>query len=209
MFKLAVFDFDSTIMDGETIDILAKEAGVEVEVSKITKEAMEGRLDFFEALSKRVALLKGMQSSKVDEICANLPYIAGAKEIIEYLRELNYKVFLFSGGFTNATSIAKDRLGFDMDFSNTLHAKSGILTGLVGGEMTFSNSKGMMLKKLQSILNIKKEDTLVVGDGANDISMFKEAGVKIAFCAKEVLKKEADICIEDKDLKLITNYIKG
>ena len=209
MFKLAVFDFDSTIMDGETIDILAKEAGVADEVSKITKEAMEGRLDFFEALTKRVTLLKGMESSKVDEICTNLPYISGAKEIVDYLKELNYKVFLFSGGFVNATSIARDRLGFDMDFSNTLHAKDGILTGLVGGEMTFSNSKGAMLKKLQTILNIDKKSTLVVGDGANDLSMFKEAGIKVAFCAKEVLKKEADICIEDKDLKLITNYIKG
>lgn len=209
MSKIAVFDFDSTIMDGETIDILAKEAGVEMEVSKITREAMEGRVDFFESLIKRVALLKGMQCSKVDEICANLPYIEGAKEIIEYLKRLNYKVFLFSGGFSNATSIARDRLGFDMDFSNTLHTKSGILTGLVGGEMTFSNSKGVMLKKLQTILGVKKENTVVVGDGANDLSMFRESGVKIAFCAKEVLKKEADFCIDEKDLRLIANYVRG
>jgi len=196
-------------MDGETIDILASHYGVSQEVSKITKQAMEGELDFFEALSQRVALLKEMDVVKVDEVCQNLPFITGAKEIISYLKNINYKVFVFSGGFKNATSHAKNILGFDMDFSNTLHAKYGKLTGMVGGEMTFSNSKGEMLKKLQTILDIDKNDTLVVGDGANDISMFKEAGTKIAFCAKDILKKEADICIDKKDLTIIKNYIKG
>jgi len=207
--KLAVFDFDSTLMDGETIDILASHYGVSQEVSKITKQAMEGELDFFEALSQRVALLKEMDAVKVDEVCQNLPFITGAKEIISYLKNINYKVFVFSGGFKNATSHAKNILGFDMDFSNTLHVKYGKLTGMVGGEMTFSNSKGEMLKKLQTILDIDKNDTLVVGDGANDISMFKEARTKIAFCAKDILKKEADICIDKKDLTIIKNYIKG
>lgn len=206
--KFVIFDFDSTLMDGETIDILAKNHGVEEKVATITKEAMEGKLDFFESLQRRVAFLEGMPEKKVTEICSNLPFITGAKTIIDHFKSLGYKVFVFSGGFRPATSAARERLGFDMDFSNVLHAKNGVLTGLVGGEMCFSGSKGIMIQKLRALFGVAKEDIVVVGDGANDISMFKEAGTKIAFCAKEVLKKEADIIIDTKDLSLIRDYIK-
>ncbi len=201
--KLCVFDFDSTLMDGETIDFLADELGLKKEVSKITKEAMSGKIDFFESLTKRVSLLKGLEVSKVDEICHNLPYMTGAKETIYELKKQNYKVVVFSGGFRNATSYAKDKLGFDADFSNILHSNNGVLSGLVGGDMMFDFSKGDMILRLQELLNISKEDTLVVGDGANDRSMFAHAKIKVAFCAKDILKKEANVIIDTKDLTRI------
>ncbi|MDR3346510.1 MAG: phosphoserine phosphatase SerB [Campylobacteraceae bacterium] len=209
MIKLAVFDFDSTLMDGETIDILAASRGVGEEVSKITAAAMRGELDFFESLQKRVALLKGMSEQKAVDICHHLTYMPGAKELIKELKQRGIKVVVFSGGFRFATSYAKDILGFDADFANVLHAKDGFLTGLVGGDMMFGYSKGDMLSRLQKLLFISKDDTMAVGDGANDLSMFAVSGVKVAFCAKEILRKNADIIINEKDLtKILTNVLK-
>jgi len=205
--KLAVFDFDATLMDGETIDFLAEPLGLKDKVASITEMAMRGELDFFESLIMRVKLLEGLEEKKVNEICHNLPYMPGADETIKALKKEGYKVLVFSGGFRNATSYAKDVLGFDADFSNILHSKNGILTGLVGGDMMFSNSKGDMLRRIQAILGIDKNDTLVVGDGANDLSMFRYAGKKVAFCAKDVLKKEADFVVNEKDLTKILEFV--
>ena len=205
--KLAVFDFDSTLMDGETIEIIASEIGLQDEVSAITRRAMEGELDFFDSLTYRVSLLNGIKESRVNEICHTLPYMPGAKETILGLKQRGYIVVCFSGGFKNATEHAKSVLGYDADFSNILHAKDGVLTGKVGGEMMFSDSKGQMLKRLQSILNVSPENTITVGDGANDLSMFKYANTKVAFCAKQCLKEASTICLEEKDLRLLLDYI--
>jgi len=201
--KLCIFDFDSTLMDGETIDFLAKALNFEKEVSLITKKAMEGEIDFFESLTKRVSFLKGLDENVVDEICHNLPYMMGAKETIRALKKKGYIVVVFSGGFRNATNYAKKQLGFDADFANILHVKDSILSGLVGGDMMFNDSKGDMLQRLQTLLKINRENTMVVGDGANDLSMFEFAGTKVAFCAKEVLRKKANVIINDKDLTKI------
>jgi len=205
--KLAVFDFDSTLMDGETIDFLAEPLGLKDKVAAITEMAMRGELDFFESLIMRVKLLEGLEEKKVNEICHNLPYMPGADETIKALKKEGYKVLVFSGGFRNATTYAKEILGFDADFANILHSKNGVLTGLVGGDMMFSTSKGDMLRRIQAVLGINKKDTLVVGDGANDLSMFKYASKKVAFCAKDVLKKEADFIVDEKDLTKILEFI--
>ncbi len=201
--KLCVFDFDSTLMDGETIDFLANELGIKDKVAKITEDTMKGKIDFYESLTTRVGYLKGLKESRVDEICHNLPYMSGAKESIKELKKMGYKVMVFSGGFRNATTYAKDILGYDVDFSNILHTKRGNLTGKVGGDMMFGFSKGDMLQRLQALLNIDRKDTMVVGDGANDLSMFKFADTRVAFCAKDALKKEANVVIEEKDLTKI------
>lgn len=205
--KLAVFDFDSTLIDGETIEMLAQSYGVGEEVSQITTEAMEGRLDFYESLKARVSLLKGMSEQMVHQICKNLPLNPGAKEVIASLQEKGYKVVCFSGGFKIATQYFGEILGLDAEFSNTLHCKNGLLTGEVSGEMMFSDSKGQMLYTLQKLLSISPVDTLVVGDGANDASMFIYADKKVAFCAKEVLKKQANIIIDVKNLNRILKFI--
>lgn len=207
MLKLAVFDFDSTLMDGETIDFFADELGIGDEVARITEEAMSGRLDFFESLQQRVGLLKGLDFSVVEKISHNLPYMPGAKETIAELKNRGMTVVCFSGGFRTATSYAKNILGYDADFSNVLHEKEGKLTGLVGGDMMFNFSKGDMLVRLQSVLGVNEDETLVCGDGANDLSMFAHAGTRVAFCARDILKKEANIIIEEKDLSLLLKEI--
>ncbi len=203
MLKLAVFDFDSTLMDGETIDFFADELGIGEKVAAITQEAMSGRLDFFESLQQRVGLLKGLDYSVVEKVSQNLPYMNGAKETIKALKDKGLTVVCFSGGFRSATGYAKDILGFDADFANILHEKDGKLTGLVGGDMMFFSSKGDMIQRLQKILGVSSEETLVCGDGANDLSMFAHAGTRVAFCAREILQKEANIIINEKDLRLI------
>lgn len=205
--KLAVFDFDSTLMDGETIDFFAAELGLEQKVAHITEQAMNGRLDFFESLITRVELLEGLEYDKVIEIGKNLPLMPGALEIVPELKAKGYKVVCFSGGFRVGTSPAAEKLGLDADFSNVLHHKDGRLTGLVGGDMMFDYSKGDMIQRLQNILGITREDTLVAGDGANDRSMFAHADTRIAFCAKDILKKEANIIIDQKDLTKILDHI--
>ncbi len=205
--KLAAFDFDSTLMDGETLEFLAREIGIEQQVKDITDSAMRGEIDFFESLQKRVALLKGLDVNVVDNICANLPMMNGAMETVKELKRLGYKVICFSGGFKNATVPFAKKVGLDAEFSNILHSKDGVLTGFVGGGMLFSDSKGELLKRIQNITGVTPDDTIAVGDGANDLSMFQYAGKKIAFCAKPVLKKEADIIIDYKDLTFILDNI--
>ncbi len=205
--KLAAFDFDSTLMDGETLEFLAREIGIEQEVKEITDSAMRGEIDFFESLQKRVALLKGLNVEVVDRVCSNLPMMNGAFETVNELKKQGYRVICFSGGFKNATIPFAQKVGLDAEFSNILHSKDGVLTGLVGGGMLFNDSKGEMLKRIQSITGITPENTIAVGDGANDLSMFKYAGKKVAFCAKPVLKKEADIIIDYKDLTFILDNI--
>ena len=205
--KLCVFDFDSTLMDGETIDFLAKEHGVGKEVSSITEAAMRGELDFFESLTTRVGLLKGLNAKRAEEICASLPFMPNAKEAIAGLKEKGYKVVVFSGGFRIATTPAKAKLGFDVDFSNVLHVRNEMLSGLVGGDMMFGFSKGDMLRRIQGLLNISPENTMAVGDGANDISMFECASKKVAFCAKPILKNAANIVIDEKDMINLLKFI--
>jgi phosphoserine phosphatase len=193
-------------MDGETIDIIADLAGCGEAVSEVTKRAMRGEIDFFEALMQRVSMLKGLEFSKAQKACADLPFIKGAKDTVIELKKMGYKVVVFSGGFSIATTPARSVLGFDMDFSNILHSKDGVLTGLVGGEMMYSDSKGVMIQKMQTLLGVSVENTIAVGDGANDRSMFPYATKKIAFCAKPALKAEANIVIDDKDLTNILKY---
>lgn len=206
--RLAVFDFDSTLMDGETIEFLAELTGREDEVRLVTERAMRGELDFFESLKKRVALLRGADEREVVDLCHNLPLMRGAKEVIGTLKGRGYKVVVFSGGFRYATSYYRERLGYDADFSNTLYSKEGLLTGKVGGEMMFTFSKGMMIQKLQKVLGVSEENTLVVGDGANDKSMFAYAATRVAFCAKPILKEAANVIVDEKDLTLILNHLK-
>ncbi|VAY87116.1 Phosphoserine phosphatase [hydrothermal vent metagenome] len=205
--KLAVFDFDSTLMDGETIDFLGEEFGIKNEIEAITNQAMSGQLDFFESLITRVHLLKGLDYQKVLKICNQLPLMNGAKKTIETLKREGYKVVCFSGGFRVGTMPVKKSLNLDADFSNILHHKNNILTGLVGGDMMFDYSKGDMIQRLQELLKITQENTLVVGDGANDVSMFKYANKRVAFMAHDILKKDANIIIDKKDLTLILNHI--
>lgn len=207
MSKLAVFDFDSTLMDGETIDFLAEPLGLEKAVADITERAMAGELDFYKSLRARVALLEGLEEAQVNAICNDLPMMLGAQAVVTGLKEKGYTVVCFSGGFRNATKPACERLGVNADFSNFLHAENGVLTGQVGGEMMYSDAKGDMITRMQGLLGVGREDTLVVGDGANDLSMFAHADTRVAFCAKPVLKEAATHCVDEKNLAVILDIV--
>lgn len=200
MIKLCVFDFDSTLMDGETIAFFGQAVGKMDEISAITKRAMAGELDFYESLKERVKFLKGVEVAKIEQIAHSLPFIKGAEQIIKYLKEKGILVAVFSGGFHIATDHAQSVLGFDINFANELHSKNGVLSGEVGGEMMFGDSKGKMLKRLKGLLGLDSKQVAAIGDGANDISMFKEAGTCVAFCANAVLKAAATHIIDIKDL---------
>ena len=123
------------------------------------------------------------------------------------LKSKNIKTVVFSGGFHIATDIAQNKLGFDINFANELHHKNGILTGNVGGEMMFGDSKGKMLKRLKEFLGLSEDEVACVGDGANDVSMFKEASTGIAFCANKVLKEVATHVVDIKNLNEIKKII--
>lgn len=205
--KLAVFDFDSTLMDGESIGFLAKKMGIEDEVGEITKKAMAGEMDFFEALKKRVALLKGMPVKEAKEALSNLPLINGANKLIAFLKKRGIRCVCFSGGFMWGVESVSKTLGLDAYFANILHHKDDMLSGEVGGYMMFNDSKGVMLKQIQALMGIDEEKTLCVGDGANDISMFQCAKYSVAFCAKDVLKPYASHVLDIKDLSQIIKII--
>ena len=206
--KLILFDLDSTLIKEETIDEIAALAGVEEEVKEITREAMNGKLNFGQSLEKRVSLVKGLPMEKVKELVLRLRLTEGAEETIKELKKRGYIVGVVSGGFTVATDRIKDILGLDYAYSNELIENDGILTGEVRGPIMDEDAKGKILEEIAKKEGIDLKDTVVVGDGANDISMFKKAGLKIAFCAKDILKKNADVAIEKRDLREILKYVK-
>jgi phosphoserine phosphatase len=199
--RLIVFDMDSTIVDAEVIDELAKVAGVGKQVAEITSRGMNGEIDFKESLKLRVKLLKGLSLESLEEVRKNTKLMPGSVELLRTLKDMGFKLALISGGFTYFTDELKERLGFDYAFANELVVKNGKVTGEVRGRIIDSEGKADVLRELMRKENIPKEEVVAVGDGANDMIMLKAAGLGIAFNAKEVLKKSADGSITKNNLK--------
>ena len=201
MIKLIAFDSDNVLLDGEAIDEIGKLMGVEKEISALTKKAMEGDLNFETSLKKRVSLLKGASLDDVKKVIANIPLMEGAEETIKVLKQRGYKIATITGNVEIVAQRLKDELNLDYAFYNILHEKDGILTGEVSGPLLVEGSKADILQELLDTEKISAEDCAAVGDGANDISMLKKAGLGVAFNAKPVVKEIADVIIDGKDLR--------
>jgi len=200
LIKLIAFDLDNVLIDGEVIDEMAKVHGVESKISEITRQAMEGELNFESALKKRVSLLKGASVDEITKVMNEIPLMKGAKETITHLKKNNYKIATITGSFETIAQRIKDELNFDYAFYNSLSEENGILTGEVTGPLV-KGHKSEILRKIMKIEKISSSECAAVGDGANDISMLEEAGLGVAFNAKPVLKEIADVVVEKKDLR--------
>jgi len=198
--RLVVFDMDSTIIEGEVINELARAANVGEKVSEITRRAMAGEIDFQAALRERVLLLKGLPVSVLDEIAASMQLTPGAQELVSTLKAMGFKIALISGGFTYFTEILKAKLLFDYAYGNELEIEDGILTGNVKGRIIDAHAKGEIVQELASKEGLSREEIVAVGDGANDQIMLKNAGLGIAFNAHEILRKVADGRITERNL---------
>jgi phosphoserine phosphatase len=190
--RLVAFDMDSTLIETEVIDELAKLAGVGEEVSAITERAMQGEIDFCESFRRRVALLKGLDESVLAEVAANLPITEGAERLVGTLRSLGYKTAIISGGFTYFGRCLQQRLGIDYVYANELETVDGKVTGEVTGTIVDGARKAVLLRELAQQEGIDLEQVISVGDGANDLPMLSIAGLGIAFRAKPLVKQSAE-----------------
>lgn len=189
--KLIVFDMDSTLIQCEVIDELAKHAGVGEEVARITESAMRGDMDFKESFTRRLALLKGLDQVILAEVAQTLELTEGAERVMGVLKQLGFKIGIISGGFDYFGKILQARLGLDYVFTNSLDIKDGKITGQVSGEIIDGPRKAEILKTIAVVENISLEQTIAVGDGSNDLPMLGIAGLGIAFHAKPLVRQKA------------------
>lgn len=205
--KLLLLDADSTLFNEEVIDLLAQKAGVGQEVAEITERAMQGVLDFQSALKQRVRLLKDLPESVLSEVSGETSMTKGARELIAAAHIKGFVVSVVSGGFHEVISPIMQELGIANFRANTLEIVDGRLTGYVLGEIVDQDAKTKWLLDLSEKFRIAVQDTIAIGDGANDIGMVKTAQIGIAFCAKPALKKIADVIIDERDLELVVPYL--
>jgi len=189
--RLAVFDMDSTLIEAEVIDELAKAAGVGEQVSAITERAMAGELDFRASFKERLALLKGLDVSVLDSIGASLRLTEGAETLFAELKRLGYKTAILSGGFTYFAKQLQAKLGIDYVFANELEVVDGKCTGVAIEPIVDAQRKADLLKELAHKEGLRLEQTIAVGDGANDLPMLAIAGLGVAFRAKPLVKQSA------------------
>lgn len=189
--RLIVFDMDSTLIQTEVIDELAELCGVGEEVRAITHRAMNGEIDFDESLKLRVSKLKGLETSRMQDVLDKLPLTVGVEEFIKTIKNLGYKVALISGGFTFFADALKAKLALDYSFANELQIEDGKLTGHVTGTIVNANQKAILVKLIAQQENISLEQVVAIGDGANDLPMLATAGLGIAFHAKDIVRREA------------------
>jgi len=190
--RLFAFDMDSTLIQGEVIDELARMAGVMDEVKKITESAMQGEIEFKESFRRRVSLLRGLPEQRVQELLGTIPLVEGAEHLIGTLKMLGYKTAILSGGFTFFARYLQSRLGIDHVFANQLDIVDGVVSGEVTTEIVDGPKKAELLQQIAARENISLEQVVAVGDGANDLPMLGIAGMGIAFRAKPRVRECAD-----------------
>ncbi|WP_280473154.1 phosphoserine phosphatase SerB [Nocardia asiatica] len=193
--RLIVFDVDSTLIQGEVIEMLAAHAGVEDEVRKVTEAAMRGEIDFAESLRQRVATLAGLDESVIEEVADRIELTPGARTTIRTLRRIGFRCGVVSGGFRQVIEPLAYELELDFVQANTLEVVDGKLTGRVVGEIVDRAAKATALRKFAAEAGVPMEQTVAVGDGANDIDMLNAAGLGVAFNAKPALREVADAAL--------------
>ena len=204
---LCVLDVDGTLIEEEVIDLLGKEAECENEVALLTAQAMRGELDFEESLRKRVSLLQGLSVDKFEHLYTQVHFSKNAQEFVKTLQKHDIEVGLVSGGFMPIVErLAKD-LGISLFAANQLEIRDGHLTGNLVGPIISRDVKKETLVRWADELEVPIERTIAIGDGANDLAMLKRAGIGIGFCAKEIVKEEIPLQIEDRDLTKVLNLI--
>jgi len=206
--RLVAFDMDSTLVEAEVIDELAKLAGVGEQVSAITERAMRGEIDFSESFRKRVALLEGLEEGALARVAGQLKITEGAEHLVTTLRTLGYKTAILSGGFTYFAKHLQDRLGIDYVFANELDITEGRVTGRIKGGIVDGARKAELLRQLAEEMKIDMQQVIAVGDGANDLPMLSIAGLGIAFRAKPLVQKSAEQSISTLGLDAIL-YLLG
>jgi phosphoserine phosphatase len=206
--RLVFFDMDSTLIDMEIIDEMAQRAGVFKEVSRITEKTRRGDLDFEEAIIQRVALLKGLKVEELEKIRNEIKLSEGAEELVKTLKRLGYKVGVVSGGFDYFAEFLKERLELDFAFANQLEIKNGTLTGRVLGKIVDSTYKAKIVNLVAGEEGVFLDQTVAIGDGANDGLMLGQAGLGIAYNAKKKLERVANMSLGRDRLKNIL-YILG
>ncbi|QFG23309.1 phosphoserine phosphatase SerB [Actinomadura sp. WMMB 499] len=193
--RLIVMDVDSTLIQGEVIELLAEHAGCLAEVAKVTEAAMRGELDFEGSLRERVALLAGLDASAIDDVRDRLELAAGARTMVRTLKRLDYEFAIVSGGFTQVTDALVDDLGIDYSAANTLEIENGKLTGRVVGTVIDRPGKAAALERFAREAGVPIAQTVAIGDGANDLDMLQAAGLGIAYNAKPVVREAADTAV--------------
>ncbi|MGX7679014.1 phosphoserine phosphatase SerB [Jatrophihabitans sp. DSM 45814] len=206
--RLVVLDVDSTLVQGEAIDELARRAGVEDQVASITAEAMAGDLDFTESLTRRVKLLAGLSLADVEQVRDSLQLTAGARTMVRTLKRLGYTVGVVSGGFTVLTDRFVTELGLDFAAANVLEIVDGKVTGRVLGDIVDRAGKATALRRFAESFEVPLAQTVAIGDGANDIDMLRTAGLGIAFNAKAALRDSAEVAVNHPFLDVVL-YILG
>ena len=206
--RLVFFDMDSTLVDMEIIDEMAQRAGVFKEVARITEKARRGDIDFEEALIQRVALLKGLKVEELEKIRNEMKLSEGAEDLVETLKRLGYKLGLVSGGFDYFSDFLREKLGLDFSYANQLEIKNGALTGKVLGKIVDDTYKAKIVNMVSSEEGVLLDQTVAIGDGANDVLMLGQAGLGIAYNAKERLMRAANMSLGQARLKNIL-YILG
>ncbi|MBM4308905.1 MAG: phosphoserine phosphatase SerB [Deltaproteobacteria bacterium] len=206
--RLVFFDMDSTLIDMEMIDEMAKRAGVFKEVSRITEKAMRGDIDFEESLVQRVALLKGLKVEELERIRNEMKLSEGAEDLVDALKKLGFKLGLVSGGFDYFADYLREKLGLDFSYANRLEIKNGALTGKVSGKIVDNTYKARIVNMVSGEQGILLDQTVAIGDGANDVLMLGQAGLGIAYNAKERLERAANMSLGRARLKNIL-YILG
>ncbi len=193
--RLVVLDVDSTLIRNEVIELLAEEAGHREEVARLTDLAMSGDLDYSEALKERVALLEGTNTAAIDRAIDRMILTPGARTFVRTLRRLGYRIAIISGGFTHFTDKLAEELELDHAHANRLEIIDGVITGRITGKIVDAQEKARLLEAIAEAEGVPLEQTVAVGDGANDLPMLQKAGLGIAFNAKPILRGAADTAV--------------